>query len=281
MMSQYDIVSRVTLNNGVRMPRLGLGTFQSEQGDATRDAVLWALQAGYRHIDTAAIYGNESDVGRGIAESGVPRADIFVTTKLWNQDHDYDKALRAYDESLRRLGLDYVDLYLIHWPIKETRASAWKALVRLYEDKRVRAVGVSNYTVRNLTELLKDSPLAPAVNQFEISPFHTRTALVAYCAQQGIQVESYSPLARGKKWDDARVSEIAAKFGKTPAQVMIRWALEKGFVVIPKSVRRERIVENASVFDFALAAEDIQRLDGLDETLRTINPPWMKGEWDS
>jgi methylglyoxal/glyoxal reductase len=280
-MEQLQIDSTMELNNAVEMPMLGLGTFQSERGEVTRNAVLWALEAGYRHIDTAAAYKNEDDVGQAIRESGVPREEIFVTTKLWNDNQGYESALRAYDESLKRLGMDYVDLYLIHWPIEGTRADSWRALVRLYEEKRVRAVGISNYTVRFLKELLEDSPIVPAVNQFEISPFLTRKALVDYCIDRNIQVESYSPLARGRKWEDPIINEIARRYDKTPAQIMIRWALEKDYVVIPKSVRRERILENANVFDFSLSAESLRRLDGLNENLRTINPPWMKGQWDA
>ncbi len=280
-MEKLNQTSTVMLNNGIAMPVFGLGTFQSERGEVTRNAVQWALEAGYRHVDTAAAYGNEVDVGWAIRESGVPREQIFITTKLWNSDQGFDSTLRAYDESLERLGMDYVDLYLIHWPIKGTRLDAWRALARLSEEKRVRAVGVSNYTIRHLQELLDGSYVVPAVNQFEISPFLTRQVLVDFCREKHIQVESYSPLARGKKWDDPVVKALANRYGKTPAQIMIHWALEKGYVVIPKSVHRERIVENASVFDFALNTEDMQRLDGLNENLRTINPPWMKGEWDS
>jgi methylglyoxal/glyoxal reductase len=279
-MERISLETVVTLNNGVKMPILGLGTFQSDKGEETRNAVRWALEAGYRHIDTAAAYGNEQDVGQAIRESGVPRDEIFVTTKLWNSDHGLEATPRAFEESLKRLGMDYVDLYLVHWPIKGTHLDAWQAAVRLYEDERVRAVGVSNYTPRHLQEVEGVSALVPAVNQFEISPFLTRKVVVDTCARKNIQVESYSPLARGKKWGDPVISGLAEGYGKTPAQIMIRWALEKGYVVIPKSVRRERIIENAGVFDFALSPDEVQRLDGLNQDARTINPPWMKGEWE-
>ncbi len=277
-MEKININSVVALNNGLRMPMFGLGTFQSPRGEETRSAVRWALEAGYRHIDTAALYGNEEDVGQAIRESGVPRESIFLTTKLWNGDHQ--DALRAFEESLRRLGVDYVDLYLVHWPIKETRLVAWRDVVKIYETGRARAVGVSNYTPAHIEEARQVSPLVPAVNQFEISPFLTRPLVVDYCKQNHIQVESYSPLARGKKWGNPVIAGLAERCGKSPAQVMIRWALEKGYVVIPKSVHRERIVENADVFDFSLTAEDVQRLDALNEDARTINPPWMQGEWE-
>jgi diketogulonate reductase-like aldo/keto reductase len=279
-MENLTLSSTVTLNNNTRMPVLGLGTFQSERGDATRKAVLWALEAGYRHIDTAAGYGNEADVGHAVRESGVPREQIFITTKLWNNGQGYEQTLRAYDDSLKQLRMDYADLYLIHWPLRETRQESWRALVRLYEERRVRAVGVSNYTGKHLEELLADSLVVPAVNQFELSPFLTRQPLVDFCRARGIQVESYSPLSRGRKWDDPVVNAVARAHGKTAAQVMIRWALEQDYVVIPKSVHRERIIENASVFDFAFTPEEKHRLDGLNENLRTINPPWMRGEWD-
>jgi len=272
--------SKLTLNNGVEMPVLGLGTFQSKSGRETQQAAEWALEAGYRHIDTAAAYGNEQDVGAAIRECGIPTAEIFITTKVWNDDHGYDSTLRAYDESCRKLGVDSIDLYLIHWPIRGTRMDTWRALVHLYEQGRVRAVGVSNYTSKHLQEVLVGASLVPAVNQYETSPFNTRQALHDFCREKGIQVESYSPLARGKKLDDHTVAEIARQYGKTPAQVLIRWALEKGMVVIPKSIRRERIIENANIFDFSLSAADIQQLDGLNENLHTISPPWMDGEWE-
>jgi methylglyoxal/glyoxal reductase len=280
-MDTLTIKSTVTLNNSVAMPVIGLGTFQSETGEQTRSAVIWALEAGYRHIDTAAIYRNERDVGQAIRESGIRREDIFITTKLWNAFQGYDRALSAYEESLERLGVDYIDLFLIHWPQRAASLDTWRALVRLYEQKRVRAVGVSNYTVSFLEDLCAGQPLIPAVNQFEISPFNTRAALVRYCQEKGIQVESYSPLVRGQKFSHPTITTIAEETGKTPAQVLIRWGLEKGFVVIPKSVRRERIIENANVFDFSLSLDQMHSLDSLNENLHTINPPWMAGEWDS
>lgn len=276
---ENPLQSTIRLNNGVEMPRLGLGTFQSERGEETQNAVRWALEAGYRHIDTAAIYGNEADVGKAIRESGVAREEIFITTKLWNGDQAYEKALRAYDQSIRLLGVDQVDLYLVHWPIRGTRQEAWRALLKLYEEGRVRAIGVSNYTVRHLKELLADSPVLPAVNQFEVHAFNTRLELVGFCQSHGIVPESYSPLSRGHKLSDPRLAAIAARYGKSPAQMLIRWVLQHDMVVIPKSVRRERIVENADVFDFAIAPADMQALDGLDEQLHTIRPGFMEGEW--
>lgn len=274
------IQSTVTLNNGVQMPMLGLGTFQSENGETARDAVLWALEAGYRHIDTAALYANEESVGEAIKASGIPREQIFVTTKVWNGDQGYETTLRAFDTSLKRLNMDYVDLYLVHWPIRETREETWRALLKIAEGGRVRAIGVSNFVVRHLKELLAWSPVVPAVNQFEIHPYLTRVELVDFCKQQGIQVESYSPLVRGKKFNDPTLMAVAQRCGKSPAQVMVRWSLQKGLVVIPKSVRRERILENADVYDFEISAADMAVLDALNENLHTIRPGFMEGEWE-
>jgi len=279
-MENLTLESTIRLNCGIEMPVMGLGTFQSESGKPTQNAVHWALEAGYRHIDTAAAYHNEQDVGIAIRESGIPREQLFITTKVWNSNQGYETTLRAYDESLKRLAVEYIDLFLIHWPLKDTRQDTWRALVHLYQEGRCRAVGVSNYMRHHLQELLDESPLIPAVNQFEVHPFGARQALVAFCQEKGIQVESYSPLVRGRKLDDPTVSRLAHKYRKSPAQILIRWGLEKRFVVIPKSVHRERIIENAKVFDFSLDGEDMRMLDGLDENLHTINPPWMAGEWE-
>jgi diketogulonate reductase-like aldo/keto reductase len=276
---QLTLATTVKLNNGVMMPLMGLGTFKSSPGKETRDSVLWALEAGYRHIDTATIYQNEEDVGAALRESGIPREQIFVTTKVWNGDQGYESTLRAYERSLQVMGLERVDLYLIHWPIPGTRADAWRALTRLYETGMVRAVGVSNYTVRHLHELEAISDLVPAVNQFELHTYFQRKELVAACHKAGIQVESYSPLARGRKMDDPALITLADRYGKTPAQVMIRWGLQKGFVMIPKSVRRERIVENADVYDFELSDEDMSLLESFDVNLQIIRPGFMEGEW--
>jgi methylglyoxal/glyoxal reductase len=276
---QLTLNTCVKLNSGMMMPVMGLGTFKSSPGEETRNAVLWALEAGYRHLDTATIYQNEQDVGMAIRESGIRREEIFVTTKVWNGDQGYDSTLQAYERSLKVMGLDWVDLYLIHWPIPETRADTWRALVRLYEMGRVRAVGVSNYTTRHLQELEATSSLVPAVNQFELHTYFQRKELVTACQRAGIQVESYSPLARGRKMDDPVLLALAGRYGKTPAQIMIRWGLQKGMVMIPKSVRRERIVENADVFDFEIADEDMRLLDGFDVNMQIIRPGFMEGEW--
>jgi diketogulonate reductase-like aldo/keto reductase len=269
-----NIRSTLRLNNGVEIPRFGLGTWESPRGEQANQAVRWALEAGYRHIDTAAIYGNEQDVGQAIADSGVPRSEIFLVTKCWNGDQGYDNALRAFEVSAAKLHTDYLDLYLVHWPVKELRRDTWKALLRLYEDKRCRAIGVSNYTANHLNELLDDTPVVPAANQIELSPFLQRRELVALCRHKKIAVEAYSPLARGRKLDHPRLQTVAQQYEKTPAQIAIRWALQRDLVVIPKSIRRERIIENAQVFDFCLSEADLLILDGLDEGYWTMNAAW-------
>lgn len=262
-----DIGSTIAPSHGRPMPLLGLGTFRSPRGDATRNAVRWALKLGYRHIDTAAAYGNEKDVGAAVRDSGVPRDDVFITTKLAADDHGYDRALRAFDASLERLGLDTVDLYLVHWPGGGPRRESWRALERILRDGRARAIGVSNYLVDHLEELFAHAEVAPAVNQFELHPFayRSRSDVVTFCREHDIIVEGYAPLAKGRRLDHPVVREMAERHGKTGAQVLIRWALQHRIVTIPKSTRRERIRENAAVYDFELSAEEVERLDQLDE----------------
>jgi diketogulonate reductase-like aldo/keto reductase len=266
------IDSAVTLNNGVSMPYLGLGVFQAKSGGETRDAVRYALELGYRHIDTASVYRNEQDVGQGIRDSSIARSEIFVTTKVWNSDQGYESTLRACRDSLQRLGLDYVDLYLIHWPVEDLRPHTWRALQTLAGDGLCRAIGVSNYMVRHLQEVC-EGPVIPAVDQVELSPFLSQRDLIAFCRQHGIQVEAYSPLARARKFGHEVLRALAAKHDKTEAQIMIRWALEHDLVVIPKSSNPRRIRENAEVFDFSLDKDDMQRLDGLNENFRVAWDP--------
>lgn len=267
------INDKAKLNNGVEIPYFGLGVYLSVPGEETFNAVRWALEAGYRHIDTAAFYKNEHDVGKAIKESSIPREEIFVTTKLWNDDHGYDKTLRAFDESLKKLGFDYVDLYLIHWPVSGLRNESYRALETILKDGRARAIGVSNYTTSHLRELLNSCQVVPAVNQVEFSPFLYQKGLLEFCLQNNIQLEAYSPLARASKLSDRRLKEIAARYGKTTAQIMIRWALEHKIVVIPKSAHKERIFENADVFNFEISAGDMQILDSLDENYRVAWDP--------
>ncbi len=271
---ELNVASSIKMNNGVEIPRLGLGTWQAQQDGTARQAVEWALEAGYRHIDTAAAYGNEEDIGLAISGSSLPRKDIFVVTKVFNDDQGYDSTLKACEASLKRLKLDYVDLYLVHWPVSGLRKDTWRAMVRLAEEGLCRSVGVSNYTIRHLEELLTDSPIIPAANQIEVSPFLTRTPLVDYCQSKGIVVEAYSPLARSRKLSDPRLVEVADRYGKSAAQVALRWALQHDLVVIPKSTNKERIFENANLYDFALSAEDMALMDSFDEDYWTIASAW-------
>jgi diketogulonate reductase-like aldo/keto reductase len=257
------------LNSGARIPQVGLGVWQSPRGEATRSAVEAALQLGYRHVDTAMVYRNEADVGRAVRESGVPREEVFVTTKLWNADQGFDAALRAFDASLERLGLEYVDLYLIHWPVPLKRRESWRAFERLYEEKRARSIGVSNFLKPHLEELLAGAQVVPAVNQLELTPFLQRRETVALCQSRGIALEAYSPLTRGLRLEHPVVVDVALGAKRSPAQVLLRWGIQHGFVVLPKSVNRARIAENGTLFDFELDGEAMARLDALEEGLVT------------
>ena len=263
----------VVLQNGVRMPRLGLGVYQTKAGRTTQEAVASALATGYRLIDTAALYGNEHDVGAAVRASGLPRDEVFLTTKLWNKDQGYDTTVRAFEESRQALDVEVVDLYLIHWPVPGKRTESWRALVHLLETGRCRSIGVSNYTVRHLEELLAESSVVPAVNQVEFSPFLFQEELLRYCQGHHIQLEAYAPLVRGKRMDHPTIARIAAAHHKTPAQVLIRWGLQHGVVEIPKSTHPDRIAENAEVFDLELSPEEMGELDGLDEGFHTSWDP--------
>ncbi|MEU2508444.1 aldo/keto reductase [Streptomyces sp. NPDC007863] len=263
-------VPTVTLNNGVEIPQLGFGVFQVAD-DATTAAVTAALDAGYRSIDTAAVYGNEAGVGRALAGSGIAREELFVTTKLWNADQGHDATLRAFDASLAKLGLDYVDLYLIHWPTpaRDLYRDSWRALERLAEEGRIRAAGVSNFQPEHLRRLLDDATLTPAVNQIELHPALRQSELRAFHREHGIATEAWSPLAQGAVLDDPAIEAIAAAHGTSPAQVVIRWHLQLGNVVIPKSVTPARIRANFDVFGFVLTDEEMAAIAGLDRGLRT------------
>ena len=255
--------ARVPMNHGGPIPVLGLGTWQVHGRDGIR-AVRTALDLGIRLIDTASMYGNEAEVGQAVRESGVPRDEVFVTTKVWNDEQGYESTLRACEASLKRLGMPSVDLYLVHWPVQAKRKETWRAMERILKEGKARAVGVSNYMVRHLDEL-KGSEVTPAVNQIELHPFLQPREAIDLCRERGILVEAYSPLARARRLKEKTLAAIAAKREKTVAQVLIRWGLQHGFVEIPKSARPERIRENAEVFDFSLTAEDMRALDALDE----------------
>ncbi len=271
-MAQLTLSSRITLNNGVRIPLLGLGVFQVPNETAHR-TVLQALDIGYRHVDTASYYQNEEGVGRAVRESGVPREDIFVTTKLWNSDHGFREARAACDRSLKALGLDYVDLYLIHWPRGDRRVETWKALERIMDEGKARAIGVSNYLPRHLDETIASSSVVPAIDQVEFSPFLYQKELLAYARSRGIVLEAFSPLTRGRKLGDPRLLALAKDYGRSPAQMLIRWVLQKGMVAIPKSVDPGRLRENAGVFDFAISDRDEEAMDAWNEDLHTTWNP--------
>jgi diketogulonate reductase-like aldo/keto reductase len=253
------------LNDGNTMPGFGFGVWNLADGPEVFEAVTAALRSGYRLIDTARIYGNEKGVGEAIRQSGVPREEIFLTTKVWNSDQGYDSTLEAFDNSLDRLSLDYIDLYLIHWPATGRRHESWKALEEIKRSGRAKSIGVSNYLVGHLKELLERSDTVPAVNQIEFHPFVylEQKPVLEFCAQHGIAVEAYSPLARGRRMDDRSLEEIAQKTNKSLAQVMLRWAIQHGTIPIPKSAHTERIKENIDIFDFELTGSDMEVINAL------------------
>jgi len=267
------IDSKITLNNDVEMPVFGLGTYNSTGGRRIVEVFKYALDIGYRHIDTASFYGNEKEVGNAVRKSGIPREDVFITTKLWNTDHGYEKALSAFERSLRLLGLSYIDLYLIHWPVEGLRNESWKALERLLEEGKCRAIGVSNYMLWHLKELFTYADIIPAVNQVEFSPYLYQKDLLEFCCSHGIRLEAYSPLTKGRMLGDTKLMEIGDGYGMSPAQTLIRWALQKDVIVIPKSSRKERILENSKVFDFTISEKDMQSLDSFNRDLRTSWDP--------
>jgi diketogulonate reductase-like aldo/keto reductase len=267
-----DLSSRIELNNKVKMPIFGLGTWPLK-GKGAYNAVLWALDIGYLLIDTASFYGNESEIGDALKATKMKREDIFITTKVWNSEQGYDNTLEAFKNSLRRLKLEYIDLYLMHWPVSGLRNETWRALEKIYEEGRVRAIGVSNFTIRHLNELLESSNSVPTVNQIEFSPFLYQKELMEYCQSKNIAVEAYTPLIRGRKFKNKVVVDISQKWGKTPAQILIRWGLQHNIIEIPKTGSKEHLIENADIFDFNLDNDDMSRLDNLHEDYRLVDDP--------
>ncbi|RPF54309.1 aldo/keto reductase [Aquisalibacillus elongatus] len=268
-----NLQDRIKLNNGVEMPGFGLGVYKAEEGREVVEAVRTAVDHGYRLIDTASFYKNEEGVGEGIRESSVPRNDLFVTTKVWNDEQGYDETLRAFERSMDRLGLDVLDLYLIHWPVKGQFQDTWRAMERLYEEGVIKAIGVSNFHVHHLQKLFTKANVKPVVNQIEYHPHLTQEEVKAFCEQENIQMEAWSPMKKGHLFDDPTITEIAEKHNKTPAQVILRWDVQNHVVTIPKSVTPSRIKDNVDIFDFELTNEDIKRIDDMNTNERTgMNP---------
>lgn len=276
-MTVKNLQDTTTLHNGVKMPWFGLGVFKVEEGPELVNAVKTAIAHGYRSIDTAAIYANEEGVGKGIQEglkeAGISREELFVTSKVWNSDLGYESTIAAYETSLKKLGLDYLDLYLIHWPVEGKYKDAWRALETLYKEGKVKAIGVSNFQIHHLEDLMKDAEIKPMVNQVERHPRLTQKELQAFCQNHDIQLEAWSPLMQGELLSNEVLQEIADKHNKSVAQTILRWDLQQGVVVIPKSTKEHRIVENADVFDFELTKEEMQIIDELNQDHRVGPDP--------
>ncbi|MDW3195603.1 MAG: aldo/keto reductase [Cytophagales bacterium] len=272
-MNITDLKGTFTLNNGIEMPYFGLGVWQSKDGQEVINAIHHALEAGYRAIDTAAIYKNEEGVGQAIAQSNVPREEIFVTSKVWNEDQRSGGIMQAFDTTMNKLGLDYLDLYLIHWPVSGKYKDTWKVLEEIYASGRVKAIGVSNFLKHHLEDLLEVAEVVPMVNQMEFHPRLVQQELLDFCKSHGVQYEAWSPLMQGKIFEVELLQQLAEKYGKSIAQIALRWNLQKGVVTIPKSVKKERIVANADIFDFEIAQEDMDAIDGLDQSQRVGPDP--------
>lgn len=267
------IQDTTTLHNGVKMPLLGLGVYKTQEGEETIRSVTSAIECGYRHIDTASLYANEAGVGKAIRESGIPREEIFVTTKVWNDDQGYESTLRAFEKSLSLLQMDYVDLYLVHWAVSGRYLDTWRALETLYADGRVRAIGVSNFQIHHLQQVLEQGEIKPMVNQVEYHPWLTQVELHAFCKQHQIQLEAWSPLARGQLLDHPILQQIANQYDKTTAQIILRWDLQQGVVTIPKSIHPELICSNTEIFDFVLTPGEIELISSINENKRVGRDP--------
>lgn len=268
-----NLQDTVTLNNGVKMPGFGLGVYKMEDGQSVVQSVKAALKHGYRLIDTASYYQNEEGVGQAVKESGVPREEIFVTSKVWNDQQGYENTLKAFDESLEKLGLEYLDLYLVHWPVTGKFKDTYRALEKIYEDGKVRAIGVSNFQVHHLEDLLKDCKVKPVINQVEYHPHLIQEEVKSFCERENIQLEAWAPLKRGGVFEEPIVQELSEKYRKTPAQIILRWDIQHHVVTIPKSVKEERIIENAHIFDFTLTKEEMNQIDSLNRNERSGPDP--------
>lgn len=276
-----SLTDSYVLNNGVKIPCIGFGTWQTPDGETCYNVVKEALAVGYRHIDTAAVYGNEVSVGKAIKESGVPRSEIFLTTKLWNTEHGYETAKAAFNESLKRLETDYLDLYLIHWPNPkkfrdcwvEKNAESWKAFEELYEEGKIRSIGISNFMVRHMEPLMETVKIVPAVNQIRLCPGETQDETVEYCRKHDILLQAYSPLGTGKIFEVPEMQDLAAKYKKSIAQICIKWSLQMGFLPLPKTANVSRVKENTEVFDFELSDEDVKFLAGLKDCCGPSSDP--------
>ncbi|AIF44281.1 aldo/keto reductase [Virgibacillus sp. SK37] len=267
------IQDTVVLNNGIKMPGFGLGVYKVEEGETVINAVRVALEHGYRSIDTASFYNNETGVGKGIKESGVSRKDIFVTSKVWNDQQGYDSTLRACEESLKKLDVEYLDLYLIHWPVKGLYKETWRAMEKLYKDGKVRAIGVSNFHIHHLQNLLEDCEIRPVINQVEYHPHLTQEKLKIFCEEHNIHLEAWSPLKRGSLLNEPTLEHIGGKYGKTVAQVILRWDIQNNVITIPKSINEHRIKENADIFNFSLTEEEMHKINCLNREERAGTNP--------
>lgn len=263
----------VTLNNNIKMPGFGLGVYKVEAGATAVETVSTALKVGYRLIDTAAFYENEKEVGEAIRNSGIPREEIFVTSKVWNDDQGYESTLEAFERSFNNLDLEYIDLYLIHWPVSGKFKDTWRALEKIYQDKRVRAIGVSNFHAHHLEELMKDATVKPVVNQIEYHPHLTQVETLNYCRANDIQMQAWSPLKKGRVLELPEIVEIAKTHNKTAAQIILRWDIQNGVATIPKSTKEHRMIENASIFDFELTTDEMEKINNLHSDSRSGSNP--------
>lgn len=262
-----NINSKLFLNNKIQIPQLGLGTYLSKPEDVVR-AVKYAIKIGYRSIDTAALYQNEEGVGKAIRESEVTREKLFITSKVWNSDQGYDATLRAFDESLQKLGLEYLDLYLIHWPVEGKYVDTWRAMEQLYHNGKIRAIGVSNFLIHHLENLIAATDVVPAINQYEFHPYLQQRSLLEFCRNNDIQVEAWAPIMRGRAGTEPVLIDLGKKYGKSPEQIILRWDIQQNIITIPKSVHENRIRENAEIFDFELSDEDMSKINALDKNMR-------------